>query len=137
VPGMVTQMLDKRGDEIAKELAEAQRLRDEAAELLAGYVRKGAQVEAEAAKILADAKDEAERFAKETRAQLRQQIDRRAQMAKEKIELAEQQALDGIRNMAADAATAAAEKLITARIDERRAAALIGDSIKELPEKLN
>ena len=137
VPKMVGGMLDKRANAITKALEEAQKLRDEAAELLAGYVRKGAQVEAEAAKILADAKTEAERFAKETRAQLRTQIDRRAEMAKEKIAQAETSALAEIRGLAADAATAAAEKLISAKIDEKRAAALIGDSIKELPEKLN
>ncbi len=137
VPKLVADMMDKRAAEITKQLDEAQKLREEAAELLAGYVRKGAQVDAEAAKILEAAKAEAEHFAKETRAQLRQQIDRRAQMAKDKIEMAEQQALAEIRGLAADAASAAAEKLIQARIDEKRAASLIGESIKELPGKLS
>ena len=42
-----------------------------------------------------------------------------------------------IRELAADAAVAAAEKLIAARLDEKRAATLIEQSIKELPGKLN
>jgi F0F1-type ATP synthase membrane subunit b/b' len=42
-----------------------------------------------------------------------------------------------IRAMAADIATAAAEKLIAARLDEKRAAALVEQSIRELPGKLN
>ena len=71
------------------------------------------------------------------RAQLRAQIDRRAQTAKEKIEQAETAALSEIRSLAADAATAAAEKLIAARLDEKRSASLVEASIKELPEKLN
>ena len=137
VPAMLAKALDVRAAAIGKELDEAKRLREEAAAVLAGYVQKAAQAETDAAAIVADAKFEAERFAKETRAQLRTQIDRRAQMAKEKIEQAEAAALTEIRALAADTATTAAEKLIAARLDEKRAAALVEESIKELPDKLN
>jgi F-type H+-transporting ATPase subunit b len=137
VPKMIAKMLDDRAGAIAKELDEAKRLREEAAALLAGYAQKAAQAESEAARIIADAKDEAERFAKETRVQLRQQIERRAQMARDKIEQAEHAALDEIRALAADKAAAAAEKLIAARLDEARSDKLVQDSIKDLPEKLN
>ena len=137
VPAMLAKLLDARAAAIAHDLDEAKRLREEAAAVLASYVRKAAQVENEAAAILADAKTEAERFAKETRVQLRAQIDRRAQMAKDKIAQAEAAALTEIRALAADTATAAAEKLIAARLDEKRAAELVEASIKELPENLN
>ena len=137
VPKMIAKLLDERSGAIAHELSEAKRLREEAAALLAGYVQKTANAENEATAILTEANAEAERFAKETRAQLRIQIDRRAQMAKEKIEQAEAAALDEIRGLAADKATAAAEKMIAARLDERRSDALVQDSIKDLPEKLN
>ena len=131
VPAMLGRMLDTRAAAIGKELDDAKRLREEAAAVLASYVQKAAQAESDAAAIVADAKFEAERFAKETRAQLR------AQMAKEKIEQAEAAALTEIRALAADTATAAAEKLIAARLDEKRAATLVEESIKELPDKLN
>jgi F-type H+-transporting ATPase subunit b len=137
VPRMVGRMLDERAGAIAKELDEARRLRDEAAGVLANYVEKAAQAETEVASIIAEAKAEAERFAKETRAQLRQQIDRRAQMARERIEQAEAAALVEIRALAADKAAAAAEKLIAARLDEKRSDNLVQDSIKDLPDKLN
>lgn len=137
VPAMLAKLLDARAAAIANELDEARRLREEAAALLASYVRKAAHAETEVAAIIADAKAETERLAKETRAQLRAQIDRRAQMAKEKIEQAEAAALTEIRALAADTATAAAEKLIAARLDEKRSAALVEASIKELPDKLN
>jgi hypothetical protein len=42
-----------------------------------------------------------------------------------------------IRALAADAATAAAQKLIVARLDEKRTGALIAQSIDDLPAKLN
>jgi len=137
VPKMVAKMLDDRSGAIAHELDEAKRLREEAAALLAGYVQKSALAESEAATILADARAEAERFTKETRAQLRLQIDRRAQMARERIEQAEAAALNEIRALAADKAVAAAEKMIAARLDETRSDALVQGSIKELPEKLS
>ncbi len=137
VPAMLGTMLDARASAISKELDEAKRLREEAAAVLASYVAKAAHAESEAAQIIADAKVEAERFAKETRAQLRLQIDRRAQMAQDKIAQAEAAAVTEIRGLAADAATAAAEKLIAARLDEKRAASLVEASIKELPDKLN
>jgi F-type H+-transporting ATPase subunit b len=131
VPRMVTKMLDDRAGAISKELAEAKRLREEALAVLAGYVQKAAHAELEAARIVSDAKEEAERFAKETRAQLRQQIERRAQIAKDKIEQAEQAALEEIRVLAADKAVAAAEKLITERLDSARSDALVADSIQD------
>ncbi|MDE2182955.1 MAG: ATP F0F1 synthase subunit B [Alphaproteobacteria bacterium] len=137
VPSLLARMLDERAKAIAGELNEAQRLREEAAALLAGYVRKASHAEQEAAAIIADARADAERFAKEMRAQLRLQIDRRAQMAREKIEQAEHAALEEIRALAADKAAAAAEKLIAARLDPARSDSLVQDSIKELPDKLN
>ena len=137
VPAMLAKFLDERSAAIAGELDEAKRLREEAAGVLASYVQKAAQAESEVSAIIADAKAEAERFAKEMRAQLRAQIDRRAQMAKEKIEQAEAAALAEIRAIAADRAAGAAEKLIAARMDEPRSAALVQDSLKDLPDKLN
>jgi F-type H+-transporting ATPase subunit b len=137
VPALLAKLLDSRAAAISKELDEAKRLREEAAAVLAGYMQKVAHVESEVAAIVADSKAEAERFAKETRAQLRAQIDRRAKMAQEKIGQAEAAALVEIRALAADAATIAAEKLIAARMDEKRAASLVEASIKELPDKLN
>jgi F-type H+-transporting ATPase subunit b len=137
VPAMLTKLLDARALAISKELDEAKKLRDEAAEMLAAYARKASQAESEAVAIIAEAKAEAERFAKETRAQLRAQIDRRSKMAQDKIAMAEASALNEIRGLAADASIAAAEKLIAARMDEKRATSLVQESIKDLPEKLN
>ena len=131
VPRMVTKMLDDRAGMIAKELAEAKRLREEAQAVLAGYVQKAAHAEMEVARIVSDAKEEAERFAKETRAQLRLQIERRAQIAKDKIEQAEKAALEEIRVLAADKAIAAAEKLIAEHLDGARSDALVADSIQD------
>jgi len=137
VPGMVGKMLDQRAAAIAAELAEARRLREEAAALLADYKKRAAGAEAEAQTIVTEARAEAARFAEDARANLSAQIARRAQTAQDKIAQAEAAALAEIRGLAADAAIKAAQKLIAARMDENRAGALIADSIKHVGEKLN
>jgi len=137
VPGMIGKMLDNRAAVIAAELAEARRLREEALALLSDYKKKSAAAEAEAQGIVTTARAEAERFAAESRANLAAQIERRAKAAEDKIAQAEAAAMSEIRAEAANAAAAAAEKLIAARMDEKRAAQLIADSIKDLGGKLN
>jgi F-type H+-transporting ATPase subunit b len=137
IPGMVGRMLDQRSAVIAAELSEAKRLHDEAVALLADYKKKSASAESEAQSIITDARAEAERFAVESRASLKTQIERRAQAAQDKIAQAEAAAMNEIRALAANAAAGAAEKLIAARMDENRAATLIEGSIKDLGSKLN
>lgn len=137
VPGLVGKMLDERAAMIAAELDEAKRLRAEAAVLLADYQKRAASAEAEAQAIVADAKAEAARFAEESRVALKAQIARREAAAQEKIAQAEAAAVNEIRGLAADAAVSAAQKLIVAKLDEKRASGLIADSIKGVGEKLN
>jgi F-type H+-transporting ATPase subunit b len=136
-PAMIGKMLDQRAAVISAELDEAKRLRAEAAALLVDYKTRAAGAEAEARTILTDAKAQAAQFAAESRAALTAQIERRALAAKDKIAQAEAAALNEIRGLAADAAINGAQKLILARLDEKRAGSLIADGIKGLGEKLN
>ena len=137
VPAMLASSLDARAAAIAKELDDARRLREEAEALLAQYEKKRADADKEAAAIVTEAKAEAERYALEARAQIKAQVERRAKQAEEKIAQAEAQAVAEVRALAADAAVAAAEKLIASRLDDRRAADLIKRSLEEIPSKLN
>jgi F-type H+-transporting ATPase subunit b len=136
-PKMVGKMLDQRAASISAELNEARRLREEAVGLLADYKAKAASAEREAESIITEARAEAARFAEVSRADLSAQIARRAQAAQEKIAQAEAAAMNEIRVLAADAAVAAAQKLIAARMDEQRAGNLLADAIKTLGAKLN
>jgi F-type H+-transporting ATPase subunit b len=137
VPALITSALDARAAAISKELDEAHRLRAEAEALLAEYKKKRAEAEGEAAKILSEAKAEAERFATESRTAIAAQIERRSKQAEEKIAQAEAQAVAEMRALAADRAIAAAEALLTARLDDKRAADLVKRSLEEIPSKLN
>ena len=137
VPAMVGKMLDQRAAVIAAELNEARRLRAEAAALLVDYQKRAAGAEAEAQSIVAAATAEVAQFQKESRAALEAQIARRAASAQDKIAQAEAAALNEIRGLAADTAVNAAQKLIAARLDEKRASSLITGAIKDLGDKLN
>ena len=137
VPAMVGKMLDERAAVIAGELNEARRLREEALALLQDYQKRAAGAEAEAQGIITDARAQAERYGAESRANLKSQIERRAQTAQDKISQAEAAAMNEIRALAANAAAGAADRLIAARMDDKRAAALIEGSVKDLGAKLN
>ena len=137
VPALVAKSLDARAAAIAKELEGARRLRQEAEALLAEYQKKRAAAETEAGAILTEAKAEAERYAAESRAAIKAQIERRAKQAEDKIAQAEAQAVSEVRALAADVAVAAAERLIAARLDDNRAADLVNRAIGEIPSKLN
>ncbi|MGZ5939722.1 MAG: F0F1 ATP synthase subunit B family protein [Rhizomicrobium sp.] len=136
-PRLVGGMLDAHSAAIKAELDEARRLREEAQVLLEGFKQKAAGAEKEAEAIVVEARAEAERFAAEARVTLKSLIERRAQAAQDKIAQAEAAALAEIRTLSADAAAAAAEKLIVARMDAKRTADLIAASIKDLTSNLN
>src|SRR5690606_5484889 len=137
VPAMVTAALDKRAADIARELDEARRLREEAQALLASYQRKQAEAMQEADAIVTQAKAEAERLAAETRANMPAQVERRTQLAQDKIAQAETQAVQEVRAGAAEVAAGAAQRLIAEKGAAAKDAAIVERSIAELASKLH
>ena len=129
--------LDRRSDRIKAELDEARRLRDEAGKLLADYQRKQREAEREAEAIIAEAKAEAERVAAEARGKMEEFVARRTKLAESKIGQAEAQALADVRAAAADAAVAAAEKILRDTAKGKVADDLIARGIADVRAKLN
>ena len=64
-------------------------------------------------------------------------VQRRTAMAEQKIALAETEAVNEVRRQAIDIAVAAAETLIADKVDDKKAGALISESVAELKAKLN
>jgi len=137
VPGMVAGLLDKRAADIAAELDEARRLREEAQQLLASYQRKQREAMKEAEDIVAQAKVEAENLAKEIRANMEAQVERRTKLAEDKIAQAESQALSEVRATAAEVAIGAARKVIADKVTAAEDEKLVERSISELASKLH
>src|SRR5262245_40066622 len=129
--------LDQRAVRIRADLDEARRIKEEAQALLAEYRRKQQTAEREAAEIVAGAKLEAERLAAEAETRMEEFVARRTRMAETKIAQAEAQALADVRAAAADAAVAAAEKILTETVKGGVADDLVSKGIAEIRSKLN
>jgi F-type H+-transporting ATPase subunit b len=134
---MIGKSLDERSGRIKAELDEARKLKEEAAQLLADYQRKRQEAEGEAQQIIAGAKAEAERLAAEAKTKIEEFVARRTKMAETKIAQAEAQATADVRSAAADAAVAAAEKILTQETKGTLASELVAKGIEDLRKKLN
>jgi F-type H+-transporting ATPase subunit b len=129
--------LDARTAAIAKELAEAKRLREEAEKVLDDYRRKQGDVAKETKGIIDLASKEAEILAAETRRSMKEQFERRMKLAEDKIARAEAEALREVRAAAAEAAVKAAQMVIAARLTPEAADKLVSQGIDALKGKLN
>jgi F-type H+-transporting ATPase subunit b len=136
IAGFAAVALDRRADKIGADLEEAERLRTEAQDLLAAARRKQREAVKEAEAIVARAKEEAERLTQQGKARLEAQLERRRQLALDRIRQAEAEALAEVRAAAVDVAIDAARRLLAERITERKADALVASAIAKLPERL-
>jgi F-type H+-transporting ATPase subunit b len=128
--------LDARATRIREELEAARNLREEAERTLAAYRQKERDGTAEAEAIIAHAKAEAERIAEHAARDLEDLLARRQRLAEERIAQEQAAALAEIRAVTVDVAIAAARRVIAARLDEARGAALIDSAIAVLPHQL-
>ena len=112
VPALIGKSLDGGINEIKKQLDEAKALRAEADKLRAEYADRIAGAEKEAAQMVEHAKAEAQAIVAKAEADTTAVIARREKMASDKIEAAELAAVNALRAKAADAAASAAKSLI-------------------------
>lgn len=137
VPGVVGGMLDKRADGIKAELDEAKALREEAQSLLASYERKQKEVQEQADRIVASAKEEANNAASVAKDDIAKSITRRLAAAEEQIEAAQAAAVKDIRDQAVSVAVSAAKDVMAKQMDAKASGSLIDDAIAAVGEKLH
>lgn len=137
VPGMIGGMLDQRADGIKSEIDEARALREEAQTLLADYERKHKEVQAQADRIVASAKDEANAAAEQAKADLAKSIERRLAAAEDQIASAEASAVKEVRDQSVVIAVAAARDVIAAQMTAADGNTLIDDAIAQVESKLH
>ncbi|WNJ99277.1 F0F1 ATP synthase subunit B [Thalassospiraceae bacterium LMO-JJ14] len=137
VSKMATKALDERAEKIKKELDEAERLRNEAQDLLAQYQRKQRDAAGEAEAIIRHAKEEAERMDREGRERIQASLERREKLAMDRISMAEQQAIDQVRARAVEVAIAATSQVLSENLSSEKADALVEDAINQLPDRLH
>jgi len=137
VPSWINRNLDGRANRIAKELDEAQRLREEAQQLLREYQRKYSEAEQDAKEMIASAKRKAQTLADEAVAKSEAYIEQRKKAADDKIKEAERSAVKAVRAMAVEMAIKAAENIIANDLDETTTEKIFETSLEEIKSGLN
>ena len=137
VPGLVGGVLDKRAESIKAELDEAKALREEAQSLLASYERKQKEVQEQASRIVAAAKEEAQNAATAAKEDIAKSITRRLAGAEDQIASAQASAIKAVRDQAIAVAVAVAKDVMAKQMDAKAAGALIDSSIATVGEKLH
>ena len=137
VPGMIGSQLDQRADSIKAELDEARALREEAQTILASYERKQKEVQEQADRIVAAAREDAAAAANQAKQDLKQSIARRLAAAEDQIASAEASAVKEVRDQAIIIAIGAANDVIAKQMTAADGNKLIDEAIAEVDAKLH
>jgi F-type H+-transporting ATPase subunit b len=137
VPKILTNLLDKRADQIRADLDEARALREEAKTILASYERKKKEVQEQADRIVAAARDEALRAAQEAKEDLGRSIARRLAAAEDRITAAEKSAVREVRERAVVVAVAAAGDILSKQATAESIGASIDSAIEQVGARLH
>lgn len=137
VPGLLAGMLDSRAEGIKSEIEEARQLREDAQSLLASYERKQKDVQEQADRIVAAAKDEAKAAGEQAKADLARSVERRLAAAQDQIASAEKAAIKEVRDQAVLVAIAASRDIIGKQMTATEGNKLIDDGIAQVDAKLH
>jgi len=137
VPGMIGGILDKRAEGIRSELDEARALREEAQTILASYERKQKEVQEQADRIVAAAREDATIAAEQAKEDLKNSIARRLAAAEDQIASAQASAVKEVRDQAITIAIAAANQVISKQMTAAKGNKMIDDAIAEVDAKLH
>jgi len=133
----ITALLDKRSADIARSLADASRLRDEALKAKADAEKTLAQATAEAEAIVAHARAEAQRMQARAAQNLTTALALREQQALDRIAQSEAAASKQVRDTAVDVALAATRALLREQVGAGNTQKLVDQAIAELPKRLH
>ncbi len=134
---LITTALDQRGARIGQELADAERLREDAHQILLECQKRQHEAEEAAEAIIAHAREEAERIRQRAEEEVQTAVKRREAQAVDRIAQAEAQAVAEVRNVAVDLAISASRRVFEDRVAAGEPDPLIDGSLARLPGLLN
>lgn len=137
VPGKLAGMLDARAVAIKAEIDEARALREEAKSILATYERRHKEVQEQAERLVASARDEALAAARQAKEDLKQAIARRLAAATDQIASAEAAAIRQVREQAVNVAIAAAGDVLAKQMTADAASASIDAAIVQVEARMH
>lgn len=130
----VRDVLEKRRQKIAGELAEAASDKESAAAMKAEYEEKLKEISKEADNILEDARKKAKAREAEIIGEAKQEAARIMDRANREIELEKKKALDDMKQEVVSIASMMAGKVVAASIDTTIQDTLIDETLKEMGE---
>ena len=137
VPGLLGGLLDKRAEGIRSELDEARALREEAQTVLASYERKQKEVQEQAERIIAAAREDALLAAEQAKEELQLSIARRLAAATDQIASAQAAAVKEVRDQAIAIAVTAAGNVLAKQMTDAKGNKMIDDAIEVVEAKLH
>ena len=132
VPQKINNSLNGKINEIKKELEEAEKLKEEAKNLFAGYENKIDKSKKETKEIIDSAKKESEKAIIEKTKKFYQTIEVRKKSAEQKIVQLKQNALNDIKNLSVKISIEVVENLIKNSIDKNKLEKIYDNSLKQV-----
>ena len=132
----LTTNLDQRKKMIENELNEAKKLREEAQAELNASLKKQKEINKQVLDIINDAKSTAKQIEADALKKSNIIIKRKEEQAKQKINNAQIEALNKIKNISAELSVKSAKIYIQNELDNKIQKALYSDSKQKLKEKL-
>ena len=132
----LTTNLDQRKKMIENELNEAKKLREEAQAELNASLKKQKEINKQVLDIINDAKSTAKQIEADALKKSDVLIKRKEEQAKQKINNAQVEALNNIKNISAELSVKSAKVYIQNELDSKIQKALYLDSKQKLKEKL-
>ena len=132
----LTTNLDQRKKMIENELNEAKKLREEAQAELNASLKKQKEINKQVLDIINDAKSTAKQIEADALQKSDVIIKRKEEQAKQKINNAQIDALNNIKNISAELSVKSAKVYIQNELDSKKKKTLYSDSKEKLKEKL-
>lgn len=125
-------MLEDRKNKIAEDIGDAEKIKSDAEALLDDYNAKLRDIETEARSKIQDAVGEGNRIATEIREQAREEARQIVEKSREELARDIAKARVQLRDEMVGMAITAAEKIISAKLDEAEQKRLLEDFLKEV-----
>ena len=136
IPQKVNIALDHKINETKKELEEAEKLKDEAKNLLNNYENKITKSKKETKDIINKAKEESEKIILEKTSKFHQIIEEKNKNTEQKISQMKENALKDIKNISIKISIETVERLIKNSIDKNKIEKIYSESLDQVKDSL-
>ena len=131
IPQKIKQVLDENINNIKDQIDEAEKLKEDAKNILTEHEKEISNSKAEVKQMISKANEEAEKNVIKTNQDFRNLMDSRKKNAEERIRQLKNQTLKDIKNASVKIAIESVEKLIKNSLDKRKLDKIYSSSLEE------